>query len=470
MIPNSDKYYLKLLYYKIDLTNYIYTKINEQIDDDFVSSKSISYDFRNKGLSCEYMTDYQGYGHNYLICFFIIDYYIFLNHDDELAESFYIIDEEKIEWTKYSNLKYIDSSDIENTKQIKTVANSDSSKVLIALLLSTNKINYYKFHYREDNPDFYDSYTGIFGCRDELYSMKLNYLVNNNHAVLSCINSDSIVQASIFPDNLDNPVIKNQFESCQSIYGHNVLYSEYHSKYYVISDVKCGEYIRSFEPLEGELSEIIEIDSTQIKQNKDTAIITELLTEKSTDHNEKEKEKEKEEKEQKKNKEEEKEEDNSIKEKEENDKEKEVEMEKEKEIQQGIEKNKEREIITETIKQIPNIEITNIKETIFYSFNCSQLEKCSLCNEESLSKNLCIKCNNELGYYYLNKHPSSFLRNNYIDCVTENTKPKNYYFNIGRKDFEPCYLSCATCDYLGNNRINNCTQCDEEIFTKNREE
>ena len=78
MIPNSDKYYLKLLYYKIDLTNYIYTKINEQIDDDFVSSKSISYDFRNKGLSCEYMTDYQGYGHNYLICFFIIDYYWFL--------------------------------------------------------------------------------------------------------------------------------------------------------------------------------------------------------------------------------------------------------------------------------------------------------------------------------------------------------------------------------------------------------
>ena len=32
----------------------------------------------------------------------------------------------------------------------------------------------------------------------------------------------------------------------------------------------------------------------------------------------------------------------------------------------------------------------------------NQLEKCELYNEESFSRNLCIKCNNMKGYYFLN--------------------------------------------------------------------
>ena len=100
--------------------------------------------------------------------------------------------------------------------------------------------------------------------------MKANYLTNyNGNIILSCINSVSTVQAIIFTDSLEQISINNQFSTCDSIYGHTVLYSMKHLGYYVISDVKCGKYIRSFEPLEGELAEITEkVDTSQISLKK----------------------------------------------------------------------------------------------------------------------------------------------------------------------------------------------------------
>jgi len=48
-------------------------------------------------------------------------------------------------------------------------------------------------------------------------------------------------------------------------------------------------------------------------------------------------------------------------------------------------------------------------------------ESCEICNEESANKNLCIKCNNAKGYYFLNKDSISKeeIGDKYIDCVNK---------------------------------------------------
>ena len=80
---------------------------------------------------------------------------------------------------------------------------------------------------------------------------------------------------------------------------------------------------------------------------------------------------------------------------------------------------------------------------------------------------LCIECNNFEEYYYLNYFPNNQPMNNeYIDCVNNNNKPPNFYFNKENKDFRPCYETCATCYYGGNGIENNCTTCDEAFILK----
>ena len=54
--------------------------------------------------------------------------------------------------------------------------------------------------------------------------------------------------------------------------------------------------------------------------------------------------------------------------------------------------------------------------------------------------------------------------------MNELTKPSNFYFNKNNLDYEPCYLTCASCEYGGNSKENNCTSCDGVYFIKNPEE
>ena len=94
---------------------------------------------------------------------------------------------------------------------------------------------------------------------------------------------------------------------------------------------------------------------------------------------------------------------------------------------------------------------------------CKELEKCQKCNNESLLKDLCIKCNNKNGYY-LFKNSLSNVNHNYIDCINNETKPHNFYFNKEKKYYEECYESCNTCEYGGNRDENNCTSCENNYI------
>ena len=84
------------------------------------------------------------------------------------------------------------------------------------------------------------------------------------------------------------------------------------------------------------------------------------------------------------------------------------------------------------------------------------LEKCLSCSPESLSHNLCIKCNE--GFYPKYNDPSNKL--NYIDCYKNIS---GYYLDSINSIFKPCYNTCETCDISGNSENHNCIKCKQEF-------
>ena len=132
------------------------------------------------------------------------------------------------------------------------------------------------------------------------------------------------------------------------------------------------------------------------------------------------------------------------------------------------EKIKELEKEEETIKEEFEEEKEEEKEDEKEIKYCEQLEKCLLCNEESISQNLCIKCNNLKNYYFLNINsiPKEEINDQYIDCVNEETKPDKFYFDSETEDYKPCYHSCATCDKGGNHKTHNCKTCEKNYISK----
>ena len=84
-----------------------------------------------------------------------------------------------------------------------------------------------------------------------------------------------------------------------------------------------------------------------------------------------------------------------------------------------------------------------------YEKNC-QL-KCLYCDSEH--SDYCIKCNTNKGYY-----PSVVLvEEKYVQCYKD--KIDHYFFNNDTKYYEPCYSTCKTCEYQGNEDVHNCTSC-----------
>ena len=93
-------------------------------------------------------------------------------------------------------------------------------------------------------------------------------------------------------------------------------------------------------------------------------------------------------------------------------------------------------------------------------------EKCLKCNE-ALFKGLCSECNINKNYFRINpkysiQNPLGY--NDYYDCYNETTKPGNFFLNKSTLLYEPCYRSCATCEYGGDGNQNNCTSCDYDYM------
>ena len=381
IIYESNCYKLKLLYYKIDY---------EGKNNDYISSCSIErigvpygvfghdyYNIQNKGLSCEYMQT-RNSDNKFLICFFIVK----SNELLYLAENIYDISTTSLSNTESGfDPNVADTYIINDIIQIQSIISDDKKNSLICLLSNEQKISYFKFYFEYGSFDFHHEIFSTevfvnFNCINTIYGMKLNYLTNINQIVLSCIDSTSKVQALLFKSNdLTELNTYEKFSQCDFMYGHSIINLKYNSTLYIISDVKCQNNKKCFEPLIDILppSQI----ETTIYTNNESPVTTIII---------------------------------------------------------------EEEIVCD--------------------------EKCKECDKESNENNLCISCNHEKKFYYLNHIPSE-PRNKYIDCVNEITKPQKYYFNSEDESYQPCYINCASCLYGGNYEINNCTSCDEVNYIKN---
>ena len=92
-----------------------------------------------------------------------------------------------------------------------------------------------------------------------------------------------------------------------------------------------------------------------------------------------------------------------------------------------------------------------------------ELDKCLLCPNVALNKNLCTQCN--INYYPKENDP--FNIGDYINCY--NKSEEGYY--LDKDIYKKCYLSCKKCNIGGNNLTHNCIECKDnfifEIKTNN---
>ena len=114
---------------------------------------------------------------------------------------------------------------------------------------------------------------------------------------------------------------------------------------------------------------------------------------------------------------------------------------------------------TTVITTIPSKIITSIPKIIpstIPEIKCSE-EKCLKCSKESLKLNLCLSCNEALGYKKVNY---TLVYANYVDCLKkDDPKLKNFYFNETLNEYRPCYKTCKKCLIGGDAESQHCLEC-----------
>ena len=83
-----------------------------------------------------------------------------------------------------------------------------------------------------------------------------------------------------------------------------------------------------------------------------------------------------------------------------------------------------------------------------------ELDKCLLCPQVALDKNLCTKCN--INYYPRENAPLNL--GEYINCYNES---EGYY--LDNYLFKKCYKTCKTCNAEGNHTFHNCIRCLDDF-------
>ena len=439
---NSNQYYyyligyvktklLYLFYYRYDSArkdNKLYA--NTQLKDEFVYDDEYhynEYDIENNGVTCQFMK-YKG--ESIITCF----YNIKANYVKYISIAFLCV---KNSYTSY----YIDTKLIfehyesDNIVYFKSAINSDNTIAFVGMYNSIGKAQYFIFNINSYDFNIYPNDK----CSDKYYGLKIDYFKERKKFAYSCLRKENGIITNYFDEPGNNTHIKNTFVECENIYGYSLLLLN-SKQYYILSDVLCNEINYPFELL------------MNLEEEKD---------EEEEEEEKRDEEEEKEEEEEKKEEEEEKKEEEELK----------IEVEEEEEEEKNIEEEELKIEVEEEEEEEKNIEedLEEREEENKQQFekeeNKCEMEKCRLCNKESISKNLCIECNKEKGYYYLNNNPKKLINNNeYRECVNNATKPSNFYLNKENKDYRPCYQTCAACEYGGDGNENNCTLCDKNYI------
>ena len=93
-------------------------------------------------------------------------------------------------------------------------------------------------------------------------------------------------------------------------------------------------------------------------------------------------------------------------------------------------------------------------ETNVLTCKCTNNIKCFYCDKNDL----CTKCNIDQGYYQKSDEETNTV---YVNCYQD---PEGYY--LSNNKYYPCYLTCKSCNELGDETDNKCTQCKDGYETK----
>ena len=250
----------------------------------------------------------------------------------------------------------------------------------------------------------------------------IKYYPEKEQFVFSCLNEEGGIHFEIYDTNFAYPYpygypLEKFTEYQRCIYGYSILYYTSKDCYYVLFDFKYNDIEYIFKTLKDINEDIPEPEDTE--QNKTEEVTSQDIV----NGNETE-----------------------------NDSFSDLDTETDNENNNGNEEDN---------NSNENNNPDEIKESEIIINECKDLDKCRLCNEGSISNNLCLSCNTKKGYFPINYDILPIQSNkNYIECINLEAKPQNFYFDSITKEFNPCYESCATCDYSGNSRENNCTSCE----------
>ena len=102
------------------------------------------------------------------------------------------------------------------------------------------------------------------------------------------------------------------------------------------------------------------------------------------------------------------------------------------------------------IDSCPNGYYNNETDNTIKICKCSN-SKCLSCPLENT--NLCYSCNEP--YYQIYNDTSNIFP--YVNCYKN---PEGYYLDYNAKIYKPCYISCKTCVKYGDEKNNNCLECN----------
>ena len=440
---NSNK--ANLFYFEYDNENKSNRKIGETAPFNYLDPDRNNQEcnINNQGITCEIMIN--STNNENLVCFFNI-------HKDAQLLFVAAIDLNNYEVSNIG-FNYLEVTDI---KGLKSVVSPDKQKTLICMNFAsdTSKCTIYSYF----NNSFYEFNSYDVSCKDGFYAINLEYMRETDQYILSCTDNSGQISAAIFDKEFKKLntflVIKgNQVTSSSIIYSYEL------GAYIAISDVDYSGEDKTFVKLSSEVIPSIVEEKIEELIPQTNLVISSLSTiMKSTE---------------------------TIP----------IIISTTPKIKTTIPQiiTTVPKIITtipKIITTIPKIKTTipiiisttpKIKTTITKtkttlpiqtapSFACP-LEKCKVCSQESASNNLCIECNKSKQYYEISPHINFYSNskgnlffNQYKDCYNNSTKPSNFYLNKTTEYYEPCYKSCASCEYNGDGNQNNCTICDVDYM------
>ena len=226
-ILNKNYYYMigyineykqiQLIFFKFEN----YTKKNTVLYNNSFSSFQEIGKFTSKLLTCQLMKSNSD--NSKIICFYFINNYL----------EYISMDIENYSFSKNKNNKKKILSDLKVIKEIKSIINSDKSKIFICFNSDSGKG--YCFTY-STNTDSFSNYTEyLSNCKKKNNVISITYIMEVNQYLYTCINENNELAISKFNSNfefLNNSIINNYtFDN-----GYSIIFSNIREKYIIISD------------------------------------------------------------------------------------------------------------------------------------------------------------------------------------------------------------------------------------------